>query len=142
MIKVAQEMYSTRTNKDATNRVSIQKIVAKHPDVFNKILERNPHFIDMLAHMLVLRFGFLVQGVSWIKEMKSWDAEDNRRVGRAMVPIMRMAETADAAVDAWQSNYPQLQTLSDEVTGFNEFMIVIVSRLLHDNKFGMLFRVR
>jgi len=53
-----------------------------------------------------------------------------------------MVQTNDAAVDAWRSNYPQLDILFDDVTGFNEFMLVIVSGLLRDNKYGMLFRVR
>ena len=92
--------------------------------------------------MHVLRFGVRVTEVSWIKEMHNWDAEDNRRVGQAMAPILRMVQTNDAAVDALQSNYPQLQTLFDEVPGFNKFMLIIVSGLLRDNKFGMLFRVR
>jgi len=135
-------VYSTRTNNVSRDRASIQKIVDKHPRVFDPILELNPHFVEMLAHMHVLRFGVRVQEVSWIKEMQNWDAADNRSVGRAMVPIIRMVETSDAAVGAWQSNYPQLQTLFDEVPGFNDFMLVIVSGLLRDNKFGMLFRVR
>jgi len=84
--------------------------------------------------MHVLRFGVRVLEVSWIKEMKNWDAEDNRRVGRAMAPILRMVQTSDAAVDTLRSNYPQLQILFDEVDGFNEFMLVIVSGLLRDNK--------
>jgi len=135
-------VYSTRTNNVATNRASIHKIVDKYPVFFDQILERDPHFVEMLAHMHVLRFGIIVLEVSWIKEMQNWDAEDNRRVGRAMAPIMRMVQTSDATVDAWRSNYPQLDLLFDEVDGFNEFMLVIVSGLLRDNKFGMLFRVR
>ena len=95
----------------------------------------------MLAHMFVLRFGIRDLEVSWIKETKNWDAEDNRRVGRSMAPILRMVQTNDATVDAWRSNYPQLQYLFDKVEGLNEFMLVIVSGLLRDNKFGMLFRV-
>jgi len=59
-----------------------------------------------------------------------------------MAPILRMVKTNDAAVDAWRNNYPQLQTLFDEVPGFNEFMLFILSGLLRDNKFGILFRVR
>jgi len=137
---VAIEVHSTRTNNVATNRVNILKIVDKHPQIFAPILERNPHFVEMLVH--VLRFGVRVLEVSWIKEMKDWDAEDNRRVGRAMAPIMRIVETNDAAVDALRSNYLQLQILFDEVSGFNEFMLVIVDGLLRDNKFGMLFRER
>ena len=141
VIRVAVEVYSTRTNNVATNRANIQKVVDRHPRFFAKILERNSLFVKMLAHMHVLRFGVRVLEVSWIKEMKNWDAEDNRRVGRAMAPIMRMVETSDAAVDAWQINYPQLQALFDEVEGFNKFILVIVSGLLRDNKFGLLFCV-
>jgi len=138
---IAIDVYNQRTNNVATNRSNIQKIVDKYPSIFAPILEQNPHFANMLAHMLVLRFGFRVQEVSWITEMKDWTAEDNRRVGRAMAPILRMVQTKDAAVDAWRSHYPQLQAFIDEVPGFNEFMLIIVSGLLRDNKFIMLFRV-
>jgi len=139
---VAFKVYATRTNKVATNRANIQSVVNKNPQFFAPILQRNPQFVEMLAHMHVLRFGFRVQEVSWTKDMTTWDTEDNRRVGRAMAPILRMVQTNDAAVDAWRSNYPQLDILFDDVTGFNEFMLVIVSGLLRDNKYGMLFRVR
>jgi len=114
--KVAVGIYDLRTNDVKLNRAKIQRVVDKYPLVFSPILERNPHFVGMLAHMLVLRFEFRVQEVSWVKEMRNLDAEDNRRVGRAMAPILRMVQTNDAAVDAWRSNYPQLQTLFDGVS--------------------------
>jgi len=44
--KVAMEVYWTRTNNVATNRVNIQEIVDKYPLVFSPILERNPHFVE------------------------------------------------------------------------------------------------
>ena len=63
-MKVAVEVYSTRTNNVVTNRANILRIVDKHPHTFAPILERNPHFVGMLAHMLVLRFGFRAQEIS------------------------------------------------------------------------------
>ena len=94
----------------------------------------------ILAHMLILRFGFSVQNVSWTSEMVDWSAEDNQRVGRSMSYFSRMTEQGDAAVGSWRSNFPQLGVLF-EVEGFEDFMNVIASNLLRDNKFGLIFRV-
>ena len=57
-----------------------------------------------------------------------------------MAYFLRVHQTGDAAVDAWRRNYPQLEELF-EIDGFKEFMEVIASSLLHDNKYGMAFRV-
>ena len=58
----------------------------------------------------------------------------------ALFTISRTVQTGGVVVDAWRRNYPQLELLF-EVQGFEEFMKVIASNLLRDNKFGMIFRV-
>ena len=93
-----------------------------------------------MAHMLVLRFGVRMQEVSWVSDMRDWTSEDNRRVGRSMATIIRMVQTGDAACDAWRRHYPQLDNLF-EIDGFEDFMVIIASSLLRDNKYGMIFRV-
>jgi len=51
-----------------------------------------------------------------------------------------MVQTGALASDAWAKQYPQLSSLF-EVDGFGELMLVIISNLLRDNKFGLIFRV-
>ena len=114
----------------------------KYSIQFAPLLDLCPGLDIVFGHMLILRFGFSVKDVSWTNEMIDWTEDDCKSVGKSMATFMRMVQTGDAAVDAWRSNYPQLNTLFDEVPGFKEFMNVIVNGLLRDNVFGMLFRVR
>ena len=58
-----------------------------------------------------------------------------------MITFIRKRKTGSAAVDAWKLNYPQLETLFDEVDGFEEFMLVIANNILRDNIFGMVGKV-
>ena len=87
-----------------------------------------------------MRFGFSVKDVDWTKETKDWTETDCKNVGKSMAYFMRMVQTGEASVDAWRKHFPQLGNLF-EVDGFNDFMVVIASNLLRDNKFGMIFRV-
>ena len=82
-----------------------------------------------------------MQDVDWTSDMKDWNGEDCRRVGRSMATVMRMVQTGLMAVDAWKKHYVQLSNLFDEVEGFEDFIVVISNNLLRDNKFGMMFRV-
>ena len=115
--------------------------MSKYPDEFAPILTLCPNFGIILAHMLVFRLGVKVQEVDWTSDMKDWNEEDCRRVGRSMATVMRMVQTGLMAVDAWKKHYVQLSNLFDEVEGFEDFMIAISNNLLRDNKFGMVFRV-
>ena len=82
-----------------------------------------------------------MQDVDWTSDMKDWNEEDCRRVGRSMATVMRMVQTGLMAVDSWKKQYVQLHHLFDEVVGFEDFIVVITNNLLRDNKFGMMFRV-
>jgi len=124
-----------------TNLIHIKEVMSKYPDEFAPILELCPKFDVVLAHMLVFRLGMKVEDVDWTSDMKDWNEEDSRRVGRAMATIMRMVQTGLMAVDAWKKHYVQLSNLFDEIEGFEDFMIVITNNLLRDNRFGMMFRV-
>ena len=115
--------------------------MSKYPKEFAPILELCPKFDIILAHMLVFRLGVKVEDVDWTSDMKDWNEEDCRRVGRSMATIMRMVQTGLMAVDAWKKQYVQLHHLFDEVVGFEDFIVVITNNLLRDNKFGMMFRV-
>jgi len=124
-----------------TNLIHIKEVMSKYPDDFAPILELCPKFDVVLAHMLVFRLGVKVEDVDWTSDMKDWDEEDCRRVGRSMATIMRMVQTGLMAVDAWKKHYVQLHHLFDEFVGFEDFIVVITNNLLRDNKFGMMFRV-
>jgi len=124
-----------------TNLIHIKEVMSKYPDEVSSILELCPKFDIILAHMLVFRLGVRVQEVDWTSDMKDWDEEDCRRVGRSMATVMRMVQTGLMAVDAWKKHYVQLNILFDEIEGFEDFIIVIANNLLRDNKFGMVFRV-
>ena len=129
-----------RTNHFERNLWSVEGIVTKHEVQFAPLLERCPGLIIILAHMLVLRFGFFANEVSWITDMKDWTETDFKHVGNSMAYFLRMVQTGEDAVDAWRMNYPQLNELF-EIEGFKEFMEVIASNLLRVNKYGMVFRV-
>jgi len=124
-----------------TNLIHIKEVMSKYPDQFAPILELCPKFDIILAHMLVLRLGVQVKDVDWTSDMKDWNEEDCRRVGRSMATIMRMVQTGLMAVDSWKRQYVQLHHLFDEVVGFEDFVVAIVNNLLRDNKFGMVLRV-
>ncbi len=47
------------------------------------LVERCPPIETILAHVLLNRFGWRAQGISWTSEMKGWGEEDWRRAGRA-----------------------------------------------------------
>jgi len=57
-----------------------------------------------------------------------------------MAPILRMVQTDPSAIGSWRSNFLQLRVLF-EVEGFEDFMNVIATNLLRDNKHGLIFRV-
>ena len=124
-----------------TNLIHIKKVMSKYPDEFAPILELCPNFEIILAHMLVFRLGWRVEDVDWTSDMKDWNEKDCRRVGRAMSTVMRMVQTGLMALDAWKKHYVQLNIFFDKVEGFEDFMAVIASNLLRDNRFGMAFRV-
>jgi len=141
MKKIAEEIYELRTNKVESNIIHIKEVMSKYPDEFAPIIALCPKFDIILAHMLVFRLGVRVQEVDWTSDMKDWNEEDCRRVGRAMATFIRMVQTGLMAVDAWRRHYVQLSNLFDEIEGFEDFMIAISKNLLRDNKFGMIFRV-
>ena len=119
-VRLADEFYQGWSNSLYLNQAKALKFVGEtHEQEFAPILDLCPDLDVILAHMLVIRFGLRVQEVSWTSEMSDWTREDCRRVGRSMAPILRMVQTGDAGVDAWRSNYPQLNRLF-EIEGFEE----------------------
>jgi len=84
---------------------------------FSQLLILCPHLDVIIGHMLVLRFGVRVQEVSWTSEITDWTEADCRNIGRSMASIIRMVQTGEDAVDAWRSNFPQLEELF-QVEGF------------------------
>ena len=110
----------------------------KYSMQFAPLLELCPGLDIVFGHMLILRFGLSAKVVDWTKETKDWTEADYKNVGKSMAYFMRMVQTGD--FDAWLKHYPQLANLF-QVDGFNDFMVVIASNLLRDNKFGMIFRV-
>ena len=141
MRAIAEEIYKPRTNKVETNLFIIREVMSRYPDDLAPLLKLCPKFDIILAHMLVFRLGVRVQEVDWTSDMKDWNEEDCRRVGRSMATVMRMVQTGLAAAEAWKKRYVQLGVLFDEVEGFEDFILEIANNSLRDNKFGMIFRV-
>ena len=117
-VRIAEEMFSERTNKIESNLSSLSQFFDRYEVDFALVLVRCPHFAIILSHIFILRFGWRVENVSWKTDMKDWHSEECRRVGRAFATFLRVAEQGEASVDAWSKNYPQLTILFDDVPGF------------------------
>jgi len=141
MKMIAEEIYELRTNTVMVNIRNIEEVMSKYPNEFAPIIEYCPNFRIIIAHMLVFRLGLRVQDVDWTSDMKDWNEEDCRRVGRSMATLMRTVQTGLMAVESWRRQYVQLSELFDEVVGFEDFIVTIAKHLLRDNRFGMVFRV-
>ena len=59
----------------------------------------------------------------------------------SMSPYLKDTQTGEAALHGWKLNFPQIETLLDEIEGFEAFMLVITNDLLRDSNYGMVFRV-
>ena len=75
------------------------------------------------------------------KEMVVWEEADAVKVRRLLSTFVRSTTTPSMAVGAWRSHYTQLEVLFVEVSGFEQFMIVIATYILKYNKAGMAMRV-
>jgi len=98
-----------------------------------------PQIETVLGHALVVRLGFQVANAE--KEMIEWEEEDAVKVGRSLSTFVRTTTQPVMAVDAWRRHYVQLQILFVEVPGFEQFMIVIATYVLKNNRAGMVMRV-
>ena len=139
-MSTTEELFKLRTNDFTSNIAAAKSVMEKHSDQFAPLLELCPGLDIVFGHMLILRLGFSVKDVSWTSEMKEWTETDCKNVGRSMAIFMRMVQTSEASVDAWRKHYPQLGNLF-QVDGFNDFIFVMASNLLRNNKYGMIFRV-
>jgi len=102
---IAEEMYKYRSNDFKTNHSIVKNIFLKYESHFRPLLEKCPQLNLILAHMMVLRLGIMVNEVSWTSDMKDWTETDLKRVGRSMATILRFVQTGTASVDAWRKQY-------------------------------------
>jgi len=98
-----------------------------------------PQFKSVLLNALVVRLGFQV--AKFDKEMIEWEEEDAVKVGRSLSTFVRTTTQPAMAVDAWCRHYGQLKILFVEIEHFEDFMIVIATYILKNNKAGMVMRV-
>ena len=138
---IAEELYAKRSNDVQKNHIEVQEVFKKHDAVLAPLLVLCPSLGIIIAHMLVLRFGFTVKDIDFTSKMTEWGDEDCRRVGASISTIMRFVQTGQTAIDAWRLQYPQLNDLFTKNEGFSSFMLVIANNLLRDSKYGMIFRV-
>ena len=126
-IRVAEEVYGKRSNDQEANLKHIKEMFVKNEVLLRSLKERCPHFAVILSHMLVLRFGVGVVGVSDTSTTTNWTEDDCRAVGRSVATLVRERGTGEEAMRAWRIQYRQLKTLydEDEVEGFEEFMLTI-----------------
>ena len=126
-IRVAEEVYGKRSNNQEANLEHIKEIFAKNDVLLRSLKEKCPQFAVILSHMLVLRFGVRVVGVSDTSTTTNWTEDDCRAVGRSVATLVRERGTGEEAMRAWRIQYRQLKTLydEDEVEGFEEFMLTI-----------------
>jgi len=76
---VAERLYSKRSNSHLRNYEQVTEILAANPTLFAPLLERCPNIGLIIAHLLKLRLGLIVQSVSWTTSISTWNGEDCRR---------------------------------------------------------------
>jgi len=140
-IRLAEELYATRSSNHKSNFIHINRIFDENPDMLAGLTSRCPKFNVILSFLLEDRFGLSVKKVDWTKRLESWDEEDLKRVGCSVATFLRKRKTGDAAMDAWRLEYAQLGTLFREVEGFESFMLLLFNNLLRDSIYGMVMRV-
>jgi len=98
-----------------------------------------PQFKTVLSNAVVVRLGFRVGTVD--KETVGWEEADVVKVGHSLSTFVRGTTQPAAGVDAWRRHYVQLEILFVEIEHFEEFMVVIATYILKNNKAGMVARV-
>ena len=140
---LAEEIYATRTNSQASNLEQVKLIISKNSTFFAPITTSCPNFAHILSHALVIRFGFSVKDVDWTKTIDEWDEADCKKVGSSVGTFLRNVQSGEAAMAAWKAHYTQLGVLCEVVEddGFEAFGLVIFNNLLRDSMYGMIFRI-
>ena len=140
---VAKRVYELKTSKYGSNLALITLLFAKHEHevLLAPLLTRCPKFSCIIAEMFVNKLRFLAKEVDYQSKMEDWGEEECRKVGMSMSPYLKDTQTGEAALHGWKLNYPQIETLFDEIDGFEAFMLVITNNLLRDSNYGMIFRV-
>ena len=137
----ANEAYQLKTNKYDSNLSSIKDVFAEHEELLAPLLTRCPMFSCVISEMFVNKLRFSAKEVDYRLKTEDWGVEECRKVGMSMSPYLKDTQTGEAALHGWKLNYPQIETLFDEIEGFEAFMLVITNNLLRDSNYGMVFRV-
>ena len=139
--KFGKRLYEGHEKDYETNREYVKGVFGENATLVAPLVERCPPIEMILAHVMVNRFGWRAQEVSWTSVMGEWDEEDCRRVGQSLAKFIRSRKTGEVAVDAWRKNYVQLEVLFEGVVGFEEFMVAIADGLMVDSVYGTVARV-
>jgi len=111
-------------------------------ELLEPLTSRCPGFVLILSYVLADKFSFRVQGVDFASDMTNWSNEDCWRVGCALSTFIRKRRTGEEALEAWRVHYSQPSIyLCHDVTGFEEFMVIIINNLARDSIHGMVYRV-
>ena len=140
---VAKRVYELKTSKYDSNLSLITLLFAEHEHevLLAPLLARCPNFPSIVAEMLVNKLRFSAKEVDFKSRTEDWGEEECRKVGMSMSPYLKDTQTGEAALHGWKLNFPQIETLLDEIEGFEAFMLVITNNLLRDSNYGMVFRV-
>ena len=141
---VANEVYQLKTKKYESNLSLINLLFTEkheHEVLLAPLLKRCPMFPSIIAEMLVNKMRFLAKEVDYKLKTEDWGDDECRKVGMSLSPFLIDAQTGDLALHCWKLNYPQIETLFDEIDGFEAFMLVIANNILRDSNYGMAFRV-
>lgn len=85
-------MYAGRSNQLERNRELAKRVMDKYRAMFAPVIIRCPLFSAIIAHMFIIRPRLRVQEVKWTLEMKDWQEEDCKRVGRSISIMSSMLE--------------------------------------------------
>ena len=100
--KIAEEIYSTRSNNHKSNYIHVERIFEKNEVMFAPVLLLCPRFAIIIAYIMEDRLGWRVRKVDWTKKMKDWDGQDCRRVGCSLATFIRKRKTGGVALSAWR----------------------------------------
>ena len=135
----AEDVYITRSNNHKMNFSQLDRVFEVNQFLLVPLLERCPKFRTILSFILADRFGFLVQRVENESNVQTWTVEDCRRIGSSFATFLRNCDNEVEALEAWRNHYRLLNSLFEEVTGFEEFMLTIASNTQRDSIYGMVY---
>jgi len=139
-VALAEHIYRERTNNYQKNLQVVKRALRGKQSLTGPVLLAFPNIEVVIAHMIVVRFGFSASTVNWCLGLDELTEEDCRKAGRSFATYTRSAKTGLDALLAWKANYTQLYEL-DEFEGVEDFFLSLANYLIYDSVYGMVLRV-